>query len=360
MPDNNYLHLDTADSLWNFLFPDGGLQFSKRQFDYMAFWLNYNKNFRYIYSWEDLPRNENCGETVQKYKNYYIPKSDWTYRIIREPCYILKQIQKALLYKIFIPYSNWLLSANCTGFRKDFSIVHNAQFHLGKEILIKLDIADFFPSISQARIYGFIKKKLGFNHRLCSYISWFCTYKNELPQWAPTSPIIANIIWSHIDNRILKLVQSLNSGNPRLYLSYSRYADDMTLSYNDKALNPNKLISLIQSIIEDEWFLLNLRKIRLFRKSQKQEVTWIIVNNGETTIWRKRYKFFRAIIHSIKTVWWDGALNRWNSSKNFNRDKISSVNQFKQVMKWYHDYIYMVNKNGAHEKYLQDFRSIFD
>jgi RNA-directed DNA polymerase len=94
-----------------------------------------------------------------------------------------------------------------------------------------------------------------------------------LPQGAPTSPMIANIIGAHIDDRIIMLIKVLNDGNPNLLMSYSRYADDLTLSYNDSTLNPNKLIHNIQMILEDEGFFMNIRKIRLFKKGEKKEVT---------------------------------------------------------------------------------------
>lgn len=359
--NSQFQHLTAIEWLWNFLFPQNSLKFSKKQLDFLAF----GRNYRYYWRSKDKSKKSEILEensefiTQQKYRTYYVPKSDWKYRIIREPCDILKQIQKWILQKILLPYSEWIFSDNCTGFRNWFSIVDNAKHHTSKEVIIKLDISDFFPSISQARVYGFSRKNLGLNHQLSSYISWLCSYKNELPQWAPTSPMIANLIGVHIDNRILKLIEKLNQWNENLKLTYSRYADDMTFSYDDEALNPNKFINYIQTIIEWEWFLLNLRKIRLFRRHQKQEVTWIIVNNTWLSIWRKKYKLFRAIVHSIKEKWWEWALEKWNFVHKKKSQKITDIEKFKQVMKWYHDYIFMVSKEWSHIKYLEELRSIF-
>lgn len=356
--ENNiqFWHIWDLESLWNFLFPENKLTFSKRQINYLAFGYNYHYYGRMNRSGQ-LSESKEQKNVQKKYKTYYIPKSNWKYRIIREPCDVLKQIQKQILGKLLTPYSESVLSDSCTWFRHKFSIVDNAQFHKNKDIVIKLDISDFFPSISQARVYWFFKNKFWFNHQISSYLSGLCTYKNELPQGAPTSPMIANIIGVHIDNRILKLVESLNQWNANLNLSYSRYADDMTFSYVDESLNPNKFINYIQSIIEWEWFFLNLRKIRLFRSSQKQEVTWIIVNGNDLSIGRKKYKLFRAIIHSIKNDWWQWALEKWNQKE---WTKITDAEKFKQIIKGYHDYIFMIHKNWAHPKYLADFYSVLN
>jgi hypothetical protein len=112
-------------------------------------------------------------------------------------------------------------------------------------------------------------------------------------------------------------------------------------------------------ILEDEGFFMNIRKIRLFKKGEKKEVTWIIVNNVTPSIGRKRYKNFRAIIHSIKTWGWDWALRKWNTVHKRKLEKISDIDKFKQVIKGYHDYIYMIHKDWwVGEKYLQDFHQL--
>lgn len=334
---SNDTSINVAEDLWDFLMLPR-IQFSQKQFSYLAFWSN--------------PHKHKVG-TEEKYKNYYIPKKTWWYRIIREPCDILKTLQKEILQKILKPYTIDLFKPNCTGFREWFSTVDNANYHLNKKMLIKLDIANFFPSISQARIYGLFRKKFMFNHEISSYLSGLCSYKNELPQWAPTSPIIANIISSRIDDRIILLIQALNCKNSLLNLSYSRYADDLTFSYDDLTLNKITLIYFIQSIVEDEWFSMNLWKINIIPSSQKQKVTWIVVNGIIPSIGRKTYRYFRVITHSIRSLGWDVALTKWNQS---NSKQIENVDKFKEVIKGYLNYFLMVNRNSI---YLHQMKNLF-
>lgn len=347
--------INTIQELWQFLVWDFSVWFRKRQADFLAFGKNHN-----VYSrWKTKKQlqkesNESKGYNFV-YKNYFIPKKDGTYRVIKEPTPILKLIQKNILSKILSPFAEEILVENCTGFRKNLSIKDNANYHLNKNYIIKLDISDFFPSISQARVYGLFRKKFDFNHEISSYLSWFCTYENQLPQWAPTSPMLANIIWSYLDKKILLLLEKLNSWNSKLNLTYSRYADDLTFSYDSQKLNPNKLIKTIQNIIEEEGFLLNIRKIRFFSGNQKKEVTWIIVNNEKTSIWRKKYKFFRAIIHNINTQWWEKSLEIWNKNHRKKGEKIESIEKFQETLKWYYSFIKMVDSESI---YLKDFESI--
>lgn len=198
------------------------------------------------------------------YNRSKIPKKNGNTRLLNIPSISLKKIQKWLLSNIFekIPISEY-----ATGFCKNKSIIDNAIPHLNKQCIINLDIKDFFPNITYEDVFRIVYY-LGYSYELTCIISKLCTYKKRLPQGSPASPCISNIRCIKLDNRISKLVQTFNA-------SYTRYADDITIS-GEK--NITKLLNTVRNIITDEGFTVNENKTRIRYSHQRQEVTGIIVN----------------------------------------------------------------------------------
>lgn len=198
------------------------------------------------------------------YNRSKIPKKNGNTRLLNIPSMSLKKIQKWLLVNIFekIPVSEY-----ATGFCKNKSIIDNAKPHLNKQCIINLDIKDFFPSITYEDIFRIVYY-LGYSYELTCYISKLCTYKKRLPQGSPASPYISNIRCIKLDNRISKLAKTFNA-------SYTRYADDITISGGKNIV---KLLDTIKNIIKDEGFKVNEQKTRIRYSHQRQEVTGIIVN----------------------------------------------------------------------------------
>lgn len=216
-------------------------------------------------------------QTVDKfhYNRSKIPKKNGNTRLLNIPSMTLKRIQKWLLINIFekMPISNY-----ATGFCKNKSIIDNAIPHLNKECVINLDIKDFFPSITYEDVFRIVYN-MGYSYDLTCYIAKFCTYKKRLPQGSPASPYISNIRCLKLDNRISKLAETFHA-------SYTRYADDITIS---GANNIVKLINTVKEIIIDEGFIINEHKTRIRFQHQRQEVTGIIVN-GKTPKLPKEFK----------------------------------------------------------------------
>ena len=244
--------------------------------------------------------------TVSHYKRFYMQKKSGGKRLISAPMPRLKHVQYWVLNNILnkVPIHK---AAN--GFAIERSIVTNASQHVGKEIVVNYDFKDFFPTLNFKRVKGAFTN-LGYSHQLATIFAAICTEADLdeieldgrtyfvakgsrfLPQGAPTSPALTNIICYKLDARMEGMAKSIG-------YHYTRYADDMSFSTNHKeANNLTKLFWRVQSITESEGFVLHPDKLRIMRKGRRQEVTGIVVND-QMGIDRKTLKRFRALLHQI-------------------------------------------------------------
>lgn len=117
-----------------------------------------------------------------------------------------------------------------------------------------------------------------------------CTYNNELPQGAPTSPYLSNVVCLKLDKRISELAKKYGA-------SYTRYADDITLSANTDISN---IIPFVEKIVTDEGFSLNNKKTRVLYEYQRQEVTGLLVSGNRVRVDKKYIKKFKQEIYYCK------------------------------------------------------------
>ena len=200
------------------------------------------------------------------YRSFSIPKKSGGVRQIEAPCKRLKEIQRWIKDEIV---DKFVVSEYATGFRKNMSIVDNARKHVGKELVINMDIKDFFPSVTYADIL-LMFMYIGYRKDVAHLLTKLCTNaENVLPQGSPASPSISNHILLKLDKRLGRLAESVGA-------DYSRYADDITFS-GKRGIST--IIPLVEQIIEEEGFLVNENKTRLQYNNQRQEVTGLIVNN---------------------------------------------------------------------------------
>lgn len=252
------------------------LDFSK---EYIDICINYAKNleqngFPVIFDLKHfsllsgIKSDEIIGLTKHIEKSYnelIILKRSGGERKINAPSENLKYIQRWILDNIL--YCSFC-EDSATGFIPNKSIVDNARVHVGKECVINLDIKDFFPSIRYRRVYS-IFYNFGYSHYLASLFTKICTLNNVLPQGAPTSPYISNLVCRKMDIRFSKLANKIGA-------TYTRYADDITFSGNQSIC---KYINLIRRIIMEENFIINEKKVRVLSRHHQQTVTGLIVNS---------------------------------------------------------------------------------
>lgn len=233
------------------------------------------------------------------YNHYKIKKSSGGEREISAPIEALKTINRKLTFQLNEIYSEHLPSS-VHGFVSDRSIVTNAKNHLNKRYVLNIDLENFFGTINSGRVMGLLRGyPFNFNKSLASVITGITTYNNSLPQGAPSSPVISNMICRKLDMELIKLAKE-NSW------VYSRYADDITISTNvlteslASKIKEDVILGIeIRKIIKRNGFSINKAKIRLARPNQSKWVTGVKVNN-ELNVSRKFIRQVRSMLYSLE------------------------------------------------------------
>ena len=159
-------------------------------------------------------------------------------------------------------------------------------------MLLNIDLKDFFPSIHRGRVYYIFKNICNYDNDVSYCLTNLTTYKDCIPQGAPTSPTLSNIVAFMMDIRLTKIAERFN-------ISYTRYADDITFSGKRENIN-NSLLKIVKQIIEDCGFRLNEQKTRFASSARRQEVTGLIVNNQEISVPNNYIKEIRQELYYIK------------------------------------------------------------
>lgn len=222
----------------------------------------------------------------KNYKIYKIKKRNGKYRTIYEPNLILKQIQKQILNNIL---NNKSISKYAKAYHKGIQLKDNAIPHINKEIILKLDIKDFFENISFLDIYNSCFPIEYFPKSVGMILTYLCTYDNHLTQGSPTSAYISNLVMKEFDEELGNWCNLRN-------ISYTRYSDDMTFS---GAFNPSELITKVRKMLYKLGLELNNDKIHIVYKSSSQNVTGIVVNEKMQVNVKYRNKI-RQEIYYIK------------------------------------------------------------
>jgi RNA-directed DNA polymerase len=227
-----------------------------------------------------------CQFADHFYKTYSIKKKSGGERIIAQPSSKMKALQVWILRNVL---DRLHVSSAAKGFEKGCSIANNAQPHIGSNIVLCMDLEDFFPSIKANKVWS-VFHAVGYNPRISASLANICCYKGHLPQGAPTSPKLANLVALRLDRRILGLVGKKG-------ITYTRYADDLTFS----ALSASKLIAsfpFIKHIITSEGFAVNYNKTRFAGPGRQHKITGLVVNDKNVGIGRLKLKRLRSeIIH---------------------------------------------------------------
>lgn len=252
----------------------------------------------------------------KRYTKFIIPKKRGGRRIIQEPTNNLKIVQQKLLQVLEVVYQP---KPSVHGFCTGRSIVTNAQQHSkNNRFVLNVDLKDFFPSIHFGRVQGMFKAyPYRLPHVVATILAQICSLPTGLPQGAPTSPIISNMLCARLDQQLQRLAKE-----HRCY--YTRYADDITFSTSLKHF-PNALAVLdihegnrfiqvgseLSSIINGNGFVINKEKVRLQTKNQRQEVTGLVVNES-VNVNRKFIRQIRAMLHAWDKFGYDLAQEEYH------------------------------------------------
>lgn len=267
--------------------------------------------------------------TVCHYVRFKIPKKTGGERLIAAPMPHLKQAQHWILHHIL---EKLTVHEAAHGFRRNRSIVTNAQPHVQQDVIINFDLKDFFPSISYRRVKGLFRS-FGYCEAAATTFALLCTAaeseeveldgktyfialtERHLPQGSPASPAITNILCRRLDRRLTKMSEELG-------FTYTRYADDLTFSASGESLQHIcNVLRRTESIVAHEGLAINEQKTRILRKGHQQEVTGIVVNDYPN-IDKKTLKRFRATLFQIERDGWEG--KHWGNSP----DLLASIQGF--------------------------------
>jgi hypothetical protein len=244
------------------------------------------------------------------YRRFTIPKRDGTARAIWAPLPRLKAAQRWILRNVV---ERLPVHGNSHGFLADRSIKTNAAAHQDAQIVLKVDLKDFFPTVTFRRAKG-IFRRAGYRDQIATLMALLCTeapreiVEHEgktyyvalgprcLPQGAPTSPALTNTLCLRLDRRLTGLAR-------RLGWRYTRYADDLTFSLPEGHKDKPKLGVLLGSIgriARDEGFHVHPDKTHVARKGGRQKVTGLVVNgSGGPRVPRALKRQIRAAIHNL-------------------------------------------------------------
>jgi len=238
-----------------------------------------NKYIKTLYS---------LSNNIEKnYKIYKIKKNNGGYRTIYEPNSLLMKIQKSILNNIL---NNKSISLYAKAYHKGIPLRDNASAHVNKDLILKLDIKNFFESISFVDIYNSCFSIEYFPKSVGMLLTYLCTYNDHLTQGSPTSSYISNLVMKDFDEELGYYCEMNN-------ISYTRYSDDMTFSGD---FNPSEVIVKVRKMLYKLGLELNDSKIHVIHKSSCQSVTGIVVNEKVQVGSRYRNKIRQEIYYIRK------------------------------------------------------------
>lgn len=245
--------------------------------------------------WFSGARGQPGDPILRHYRYALIPKRSGGVRLLEAPKLRLKTIQRHILHEILdaVP-----AHPSAHGFVAGRSCLTGARVHAGEAVVATFDLAQFFPFIGAPRVHGLFRC-LGYPWAVARALTGLCTTVTprevmaelptlyrvpHLPQGAPTSPALANLLAWQLDRRLSRLAASVGG-------QYTRYADDLAFSGRIPAGKT------LETIVREEGFALNVAKTRTMRRDARQTVTGIVVNE-HVNVSREDFDRLKAILHN--------------------------------------------------------------
>lgn len=225
-----------------------------------------------------------------RYREFSMPKRSGGMRTIQAPSDELKSVQRRILRRLL---GRLKVHPAATGFERGRSIVDNARPHQGQAVVMRLDIKEFFTSTSAHRVKEYFRR-IGWNRPAADLLLRLCTYEGGLPQGAPTSPRLSNLINYRLDARIAAMAARLGG-------VYTRYADDITISFrHEDHAKIHFMQRFLRELLDSEGYELHQRKkLSVRRRHQRQVVTGLVVNQ-KVGLPRTTRRWLRAVEHRAR------------------------------------------------------------
>jgi retron-type reverse transcriptase len=249
-----------------------------------------------IYSAEHLARHlalaphdlfRLSAQPSRHYREFRVPKARGGERRLLSPQGTLRRVQGWLLHRML---NRCEPHQAAQAFTRGRSIATNARVHEHRKVVVSLDLEEFFPSVRAGAVRR-VFERLGYPYSVASLLAALCTVDGGLPQGAPTSPALSNLVNVRLDRRFAAL-------GARLGFSYTRYADDLVMSSDDERLPA--LLPFFREVIRSEGYRVNEAKTRVMRSGTAQEVTGL-VTNLRAGLKRHHRRLLRAMVHRLRT-----------------------------------------------------------
>lgn len=247
------------------------------------------------------------------YSQFNITKKSGKSRTITAPDHRLKIIQRRLavlldkLYRVRNPVHAFVPAR---------SVKTNAEAHGRRRYVLNLDMKDFFPTITEKRVVGLLKS-IGVNERVADIVARLCCFAGQLPQGAPTSPVISNMICYRLDTELLQLAKEARA-------IYTRYADDITFSSFQPpaplfeglvpavgSFSPDLLSASLRAVIGRNGFVVHPNKAHYADGNSRRTVTGVKINAG-LNVDRRYVRHIRALLHSVERLGLSAAQTRFD------------------------------------------------
>ncbi|MFK7765732.1 MAG: reverse transcriptase family protein [Mariniblastus sp.] len=305
----------------------------------------------------------------EHYVYTWIKKRASGFRLIESPKSLLKETQRRILDEIIskIPTHD-----RAHGFCVDRSVVSFVQPHVKKQFCLKMDLRDFFPTIQFGRVWGLFQS-VGYDSDVARCLAAICTNaigqstinegtrirgrrsqktnllysRRHLPQGSPSSPSLANLIAFRLDARLAGLAEKISNSNQNsnnaTNVSYTRYADDILFSADDRSIASKNFAATVGAIAIEEGFQIHYRKTKLMHCSQRQTATGVVINDV-TNLARPEFDRLKAILHNC-------------SKHGFEHENREGIPNFAEHLQGRIGWVRQLNRNKA-EKLQAVFDSI--
>ena len=259
-----------------------------------------DKNLPVIFDWMHVAQILQLRQIQLKCYHVFVIRGKNKEREITAPSKELKRRQQWILSEILEKNA---VSDCCHAFVKGRSIVTNAMMHIGKQNILNLDIKNFFPSISQDRVIK-VFEEMGYGISASGVLADICCYEGRLPQGAPTSPYLANLVLSKMDDDLVRF--SKQKG-----LIYTRYADDMSFS-SDLDIRP--YVTEIKQIVMKHSFTVNEEKTKYYQEPYRKIVTGLVVKENKICVPKSFKRKLKQEIYYCKHLGVQTHLNNTGNS----------------------------------------------
>lgn len=248
------------------------------------------------------------------YRHFSIAKSPTKLRAISAPDERLKFLQRKLADKLTEVYRP---RKPVHGFVVERSIKTNALSHLHRRFVVNIDLKDFFPTISQNRVEGMLGS-LGIDARVAEIIARICCNEGHLPQGAPSSPVLSNMICFRLDKNLMDIAKEARC-------IYTRYADDITFSSHQPPtvlfeatlppsgrFSPDLFVAKLRDAVQQNGFVINPEKSHYADRHSRRLVTGLKINEL-LNVDRRYIRNIRAALYSIETLGVEGAEKKFHA-----------------------------------------------